>query len=47
MILGKKIEGNKNFEIWFKSRQPGQDNEEYGYSDDEDLSESSYTDFTV
>ena len=44
MILVKKI-NDKILEIWFKSRQPGQENDEY--SDDEYFDEGSFTDFTV
>ena len=46
MILVKKI-NDKILEIWFKSRQPGLENDGYGYSDDEYFDEGSLTDFTV
>ncbi|CAI2376371.1 unnamed protein product [Moneuplotes crassus] len=46
MILSKKIE-DKTFEISFKSRQPGHESEGYSLSDDDDINEASYTDFTV
>ncbi len=46
MILSKNFD-DKVMEITFKSRQPGHEGEGYDMSDDDDLNEASYTDFTV